>query len=133
MAVGVQPICPCKTNASPALIVNTANTNTNGTGTITTVLTAGKQGARIVRILLKATGVTTAGMLRIFVKVSAGTYRIVGEVAVAAVPTPGASTPTWEGVWTPSGGPLELDPDCVLGISTHNAEEFTALANAGDY
>lgn len=130
--VGNQPIFPCKPNCSPVLIPNTGNTARDGTGTITTVMTIGVNGGRLDRIHLKATGTTTAGMLRVFIKVSAGTYRLYGEVAVSAV-TPSGTVASWEGTFTPAGASQPIDASCVIGVSTHNAEEFTAMVDGGDY
>ena len=94
--------------------------------------TVGVNGGRLDRIYLKATGTTTAGILRIFAKVSAGTYRMIGEVTVDAV-TPSGTVVSWEEVYTPAGAPMVFKGSCVIGVSTHNAEEFTALVCAGDY
>ena len=52
-----------------ALINNvffTANTALDGTGTIQSLLTTGVSGALVFRMRVKATGTTTAGMLRLF-------------------------------------------------------------------
>ena len=129
--VGNQPIYPAAPNALPVLIVATGNTARDGTGTITTVMTAGVVGGRIDRIYLKATGTTTAGMLRVFAKASGGTYRLIGEVSVTAV-TPSGTVASWEGVWTPAGAAIPMNAGEVIGVATHNAEEFTALPSGGD-
>lgn len=132
MAVGNQPISPSQLNASPVALTATINTALDGTGTITTVMTAGVNGARVDKIILKAAGTTTAGMLRIFVKIAAGTYRLIDEVAVTAI-VPAATTQSFSAIWTPTSGTLELSPNCVLGISTEKAENFNAMPVAGDY
>lgn len=46
--------------------VSVANANRDGTGAVGVVLTAGASGARIDALAVKATGTTTAGMLRFF-------------------------------------------------------------------
>jgi hypothetical protein len=48
-------------------VINTANTNRDGTGTLGFVLNAGPSGTRLDRIAVEAQGVTTAGMVRLFV------------------------------------------------------------------
>jgi hypothetical protein len=46
--------------------VSTANTNLDGTGTLAIIAAAGATGTRIDGLLIKATGTTTAGMIRFF-------------------------------------------------------------------
>ena len=51
---------------SPVVTFNTANTNRNGTGTIALLCTARMPGSRIQRVQFRATGTTTAGVIRVF-------------------------------------------------------------------
>jgi hypothetical protein len=115
------------TAKSPSVTISTANTNRDGTGTLGTVHTAGASGSRIDRLLIQATGTTTAGMVRLFV----GTA-LIKEVPVIAI-TPSATQPAWSAEVVFEGG-LVLQASAVLKASTHNAESFTVtLTNAGDF
>ncbi len=117
--------------------VSTANTNRDGTGTLSTILTAGASGSRIDGIVIQATSTTTAGMVRLFLH-DGTTARLYDEVPVLAV-TPGASTPAWSatlGNNAPlSSGryPLMLPSGISLRASTHNAEAFSIHAIGGDF
>lgn len=131
------------TPVSPVVNFSTANTNRDGTGTIATLVTARAPGTRIERIMLKAAATTTAGMIRIFKKesgltmaadgsvasYSAPTWRLIKEIAVAAV-TPNGTTESWSQDWAPLGG-LNLGAFEQIGVSTNNAEAFNALALGG--
>ncbi len=131
------------TPIAPEVAFSTANTNRDGTGTIATLAVARVPGTRVERVLLKAAGTTTAGMIRIFKRGSgltlnadgtiasftAPTWRLVTEVAVSAI-TPSGTLASWEGSWVPTNG-FNLGPFEQLGISTHNAESFNAVALGG--
>lgn len=106
--------------------ISTANTNRDGTGTIGTIYTAPTEGARISYIRVKATGTTTAGIVRIYVKDSGGTYRLIAEISIAAV-TPSATLTTAEGEFYPTEPWLLLNGD-VIGAAPHNAETFNVFA-----
>lgn len=72
----------------PAL-VQTANTATNGTGTVATLFTAGADGARVDRIRSKAAGTNVATVLRIFINnggdnATAGNNILYAEKTIAA-------------------------------------------------
>lgn len=123
--------------------IATANTNRDGTGTLGTVYTAlahvaGQgSGARIDSITVKATGTTTAGVIRIYV--DDGTARLVREILVSAI-TPSATVKSWE-IPTSEGadanGILQLGillkPGDILKASTHNAETFIVRAQGGEF
>lgn len=119
-----------------AAIPATANTNRDGTGTITTVVTAAATGSRVDRLTITATGTTTAGMLRVFTRVSAGTWRLLREIPVAAG-TPSGTAPAQTYTVETAVGSLVpaflLGPTDELGVATNNAEAFTAVAIGGDF
>ncbi len=48
--------------------IATANTARDGTGTLADVVTAGASGSRIDKIRVVASGTTTAGVIRIFLR-----------------------------------------------------------------
>ena len=118
--------------------VSTANTSRDGTGTIVTVATgpastAGSGvGKRLNRVVVHATGTTTAGVIRFFVSLDSGTTnRLICEKLVPAV-TPSTSVPAFRmevgeltGIILPGGGAA------VLRASTNNAETFNILVESG--
>lgn len=114
------------------VVISTANTARDGTGTLGTVFTAGSNGSRIDRIIAHATGTTTAGMVRLFVH-DGTNARLWRELPVTAV-TPSASVPAWSAeVVFPSNTPLILPSGWSLRASTHNAESFAVTAFGADY
>lgn len=111
--------------------LSVANTNRDGTGALVDVFTAGAAGSRVDKIVVKATGSTTAGMVRIFVKLGAGTARLLTEVPVSAI-TPAANLPGFETVVDLLGG-IPLPSGAKLQAATHNAEAFVLTACGGDF
>jgi len=115
--------------------ISTANANRDGTGTLGTVLTGGTNGTRVDRIVIEATGTTTAGMIRFFIYDGTSVTQMWQEVVVSAI-TVGASTQAFRGVIiTPDmQAPLLVLPSgYVLKVSTHNAETFAITAHGADY
>lgn len=124
-------------NSGAAL--STANTNRDGTGTFGTVYTAGSSGSRIDSIVIQATGTTTAGMIRFFSSIDAGTTkRLIGEIPVLAN-TASATVPVWQTVLTSQNASFMqngfvMQANSILYASTNNAETFNVIAvNAGDF
>lgn len=111
--------------------VSTANTNRDGTGTIATIFTAGTNGSRIDDIVIKATGTTTAGMIRLFLNDGTNT-RLWQEIQVNAV-TPSATVATWSFVITDAALILQ-NSSWSLRASTEKAETFNIIVDrAGDF
>ncbi|MGB3949063.1 MAG: hypothetical protein WBM13_13845 [Bacteroidia bacterium] len=105
-----------------SVTISTANPNRNGTGTITPIITgAGPQdyGTIIKRIIIKATGNTTSGMIRFYLD-SGGTPLLFTETPVTAV-TKSASDHSFSAVLDIN---LLLALDNTLSVSTENAETF---------
>ena len=115
--------------------ISTANTNRDGTGTIGTVFTAGSSGSRIDAIDIKATGTTTAGMIRLFIHNGTTAY-LLTEVPVIAV-TPSGTLPAWEVQLNTNSMsqvlPILLPTGYSLRASTNNAETFNVVALGGDF
>ena len=115
--------------------ISTANTNRDGTGTIGTVLTAGASGSRIDAIDIKATGTTTAGMIRLFVHNGTTAY-LLTEVPVLAI-TPSSTTPSWEAQLNTNSMsqvlPIILPTGYSLRAATNNAETFNVIAVGGNF
>jgi len=123
---GLVPVC--KTAQ-----ISTANTNRDGTGTLGSVVTGAADGTRIDRIVIKASGTTTAGMVRIFVD-TGGTIVLVAEIPVLAI-TPSGTIKTFEAELVRYDGLpwVVLASGQVLKAGTHNAEGFNITAHGSDY
>lgn len=125
---------------SSTVTFDTANTSRNGSGTIALLCTARMPGSRIQRVQFRATGTTTAGVIRVFkrdtgltldangaiAEWSAPSWSLIEEILVQAV-TPSTGTRVWSGEWAPLDG-LDLAAFESIGVATHNAEGFTAQA-----
>lgn len=115
--------------------VSVANTNRDGTGTIVTVFSAGASGSRIDAINIKATGTTTAGMIRLFIH-DGTNARLLTEVPVTAI-TPSGTLPSWEAQLNTNTMtqvlPLVLPTGYSLRAATNNAETFNVIALGGDF
>ena len=131
-----------------SVVINTSNTNRDGTGTITTLWTApafvdatNPGGSRIERINIQAIGTTTAGMVRLFVSSDALTNTanntfLYEEIVVTPV-TPSNTIQGYatvvQAVTYPTLFPIIIGPGCTLRVSTVNAESFVVTAMGGDY
>lgn len=120
--------------AATALIgavgLSAANTARDGSGTCPTVCTAPSSGARIDVINIKATGTTTAGMVRIFHH-DGSTTRLITEVAVSAI-VPSATVATFEAaIYFPEG--FILSSGHLIKAAPHNAETFNVFARGGSF
>lgn len=122
------------TPKSPAVLISTANTNRDGTGTIGTVFTAGTNGSRIDKIIICARATTTAGNIRFYIH-DGSNYFLFKEVPVVAI-TPSATTPTFSAVLSQeieTTLPLILPTGYSLRVSTEKAEAFNIIAIGGDF
>lgn len=118
--------------------ISTANTGRDGSGTITAVAVAPSTGAgpgvgkRISRVVVQATGTTTAGMIRFFLSLDGGTtWRLYAEAPVTAR-TPSGTVDAFRtevealvGLMLPGGNLARL------GAAPHNAETFVVTVEAG--
>ena len=110
--------------------ISVANTDLTGAGTIGTVFSAGADGSRIERCVVKATGTTTAGMVRLFIH-NGTAATLLTEIQVAAV-TPSGTLPAFETTLVFDGG-LVIPTGYSLRAATHNAESFQLTALGGDF
>ena len=106
-----------------------ANPNLDGTGTTVDLITGVAGDTEIRQIQIKATGNTTAGMIRLFIKKSTGSNRLYREIPVSLV-TPTGSVSSWESSVVLVGVRLGLG-DKLIG-STQNAETFNVIIFATD-
>lgn len=116
-------------------LLSAANTNRDGTGTIVSVLAAGANGTRIARIVVQATGTTTAGQVRLFLH-DGTNARLWKEVAIRSL-TPSATVQAEHVELTDQSDlglmPLILPSGWSLRASTHNAETFNVIAYGADF
>jgi len=108
--------------------ISTANSNLDGSGSTTLVLTGNSEGTIVNSLIIKATQATTQGMIRFFIKNSGGTQLLM-EVPVPAT-TPTAVQPSFE---TRVSCDLNLANLNQLLVSTENAESFTIIAEGIDW
>lgn len=106
--------------------VTVANAARDGTGTLVTVYTGAATGSRIDDITIKATGTTTAGMVRLFLSLDGGTTnRLLSEYLVTAI-TASASVAAWSQSIIDLGLILQ-NTSALLRASTNNAETFNII------
>lgn len=111
--------------------VSTANPNRDGTGALSTLITGGANGTLIDLVRVRATGATTAGMIRLFIDDGTNT-RLFQEITVSAI-TPSGTIPAFSAEWTPTTTPFILPSNWSIKVSTENAETFNVFAIGGDY
>jgi hypothetical protein len=113
--------------------ISTANTNKTDTGTITGVFTAGANGSKIERVAIKATGTTTAGMVRLWTRIGSVNF-LLKEIDVTAI-TPSGTVKSFESEidFSLPDQTLLLAAGNELRASTHNAESFNVFAFGGDF
>ena len=131
MTANTRPIFSEAPNLGIAQI-STANTNRDGTGTIGTVLTAGADGTRVNRIVIKATVTTSAGIIRLYIK-DGGTWYLWKEIKVTAITVSSTVTGFEYEIKLAGEDALVLESGQLLGASTHNANTFNVIAYGGDY
>ena len=110
----------------------TANTARDGSGTISTLLTAGANGSKVFTIVVNFEVTTTAGTIRLYVSDDAGsTWGMFEEIPVSAI-TVSASQPAFR--WEKSYDNLVLSAtNGKIGFAPHNAEAVTVVGFYGDY
>jgi hypothetical protein len=110
--------------------ISTANSNLDGTGTISSaIITGGAYGTLIKTVTVIATGTTTQGMVRLFLYDGTNT-RLVSEIEIPAV-VPSSTDPAFR-VTVPVDFALDKD-SWSLKASTENAETFNVIAEGLDW
>lgn len=109
----------------------TANANRDGSGTLVDLVAGGSNGSRVERVRIQAAGVTTAGVIRLFLQDALANKRLYREKVVDAV-TPTTAIEAWSGDITFPDG-LPIPNGWTLRAATHNAETFNAFAHGGDF
>ena len=139
MAANTQPIFIIKGNFTPSRIA-AANTASDGSGALVTVVTAGADGTRVDGVRFRNSQVTPAAssamVQRIFLSDTGGAnYRLIGEVATAAA-TRSASAIGATSIYTfdqpiimRSGQIMAVCQSVYAGVQ----DQVDACAFAGDY
>ena len=108
--------------------ISTANSNLDGTGSLTSLITGNLNGTLVKSISIKAIESTSAGMIRIFVKRSTST-QLLTEIPVPAIDINGI-TPAFETC-------IDLNYTLASGAeilaSTQNAESFNIIGECLDW
>lgn len=112
-------------------LIGAANAARDGSGAIVDLVTAGANGARADKVIVRALAATTPGVVRLFYKPTGGAWSIFDEIEVTAI-TPAAETPAFGGVRDLLGG-LAIPAGSKLGAATHNAEPFAITVFGGDF
>lgn len=108
--------------------ISTANTNTNGSGTLVTVMSAGSSGTKINEILVQASSTVTAGMVRIFIFDGTTNYLFDEFPVTATIPSSSSAAYRLYKVYDN----LVLPSEYSLRASTSNAESFNVMIWGAD-
>jgi len=110
------------------VLINTANANLDGTGTLTTVLTAASNGTLVKTITIQSIQNTTQGMIRFFI-FTPNFYDLIEEIQVQPL-TKSGNDPAFS-------ISLDVDFDLKSGyelkVSTEKAESFIITVEGMDY
>lgn len=112
-----------------SVAISAANTNRDGTGTTVEVIAGVAAGTEVRRVIVQATGTTTAGMVRLFLY-DGTNYRALREIVVTAI-TVGASTAAFRAEVAFSDLILP-SASWKIFAATHNAEAFHVTAMGAD-
>lgn len=118
--------------------VSVANANRDGSGTLATIFSGGANGSLVDKVTAKATGTTTAGMIRYYLH-DGTNARLIYEKTVDAI-TPSAIVAAWTETApvVEVGGSNDVFPLMVpngysLRASTEKGETFNICAQGGDF
>jgi hypothetical protein len=109
--------------------INTANANLDGTGSITTLLTAASNGTQIKSVTIKSINSTTSdGMIRFFV-FNGASYYIIDEIVVP----PSKKSTTYPAFQISYDLEYSLIAGYAIAVSTEVAETFIISMEAQDW
>lgn len=133
-STSVRPESTNYTANTGVVLVSTANSNLDGTGTLATVLTAGASGSgwkgcRIESVTIKATVNTTYGMIRLYIYDGTNT-KLLTEIEVPAITKSGTVASFSR---TINLDKFELQAGNVIKASTEKAESFAVTIEALDW
>lgn len=139
MPANTTPIFTLNGNFTPARIA-AANTASDGSGALVTVVTAGANGSRVDGVRFRNSQVTAAAssamVHRIFLSDTAGAnYRLIGEVATATA-TRSTTAVGATSIFT-FDQPIIMESGQIMAVCQSVyagvADQFDAVAYAGDY
>ncbi len=112
------------------VLISTANTNVNGTGTIGTVITGASNGTLIKKITIQARGNTTKGMIRFYIyNPYSGLHYSLDETDVPATIQSGTQ-PAWSITYDVD---YYIQDQLSLMASTEKGETFAITAEGLNY
>lgn len=139
MAANTTPIFPLTPNIGFARL-SAANTARDGSGSITTVFTAGANGSRVDQIIwtsAQATAAANSAMVgRIFVTDTSGTNpRLIGELAISAVTASNTAIGAQQ-IYTFVGGLVLASGQLIKvcqSVYASAADQMDVIAKGADY
>ncbi len=134
MSANINPIFTLSANLGVG-VPSGANTGRDGTGTLTTVLTAGNNGTMVERVTGLAQTTTTAGMVRLFtVDPSSNKYLYEELLTTAVTPSGTAVAATVQSSKITPSTPLVIPSGWALKGTINNASEtWNIFAEGGDF
>lgn len=111
--------------------LSSANTNTDGTGAITTLIAGAASGTRVLEIDVQCAATSAAALVRVFLSTDSGsTWALFDEIAVTAATSSNTvkcnrNLATYANLILPSSS-------YVLGVTTSIAQATKVVALAGD-
>jgi hypothetical protein len=109
--------------------IATANTNRDGSGTVSTLITGASTGTRIAELVIKARVTTTAGQVRVYLH-DGTNFFFFDEISVAAA-TVSASVQSTR-VSVVYNNLILPSASWSIRVSTHNAESIDVTALGAD-
>jgi hypothetical protein len=139
MAANTSPIFGLTSKTNAVATTGTGSTSLTAPTQLTTLYTAGTDGGMFVGANCKATGTTTAGMIRFWLTPSGGTRRLLGEVISPAVTPSGTVSsaevqylaPLMSLVNGMEGMPLASGD--VVEVNTNNSETWNITCIAVNF
>lgn len=108
--------------------IATGNSNLNGSGARTDLITGAAHGTIINSFIIKATMTTTQGMIRFFLTDGVSVQLLIEVPVPASVPS--AVQPSFE---TRVPCSINLAPGNIISVSTQNSESFNIIAEGLDW
>ena len=113
-----------------SVTASVANTNINGTGIITPLVTGAVSGTRILEISVQCANTSVAALINIFVSTNSGaTWRLFDQISVSAI-TPSNTVKAFRNTSTYNNLVLK-DSTHSLGVTTTITQATNVLAFGG--
>jgi|SRR6185369_7233003 len=138
MAANVNPIYVLTPVNGMASVITNANTALDGTGTVSTVFTAGSSGGVLQGIRVKANGTNVASVMRIFLNnggaaSAASNNSLIGELPLAASTTTTNAAISPDYFWP--GGNMPIAANYLINVcfGTAGAAGWSATGISGSF